>query len=138
MKREVPGYEGESMFLNGKSGPGNQHGDTGSAARFFYCAKASKKERTVNGEVENGHPTVKPVALMRWLVRLITPPGGTVLDPYCGSGTTGIACKEEGFNFVGIDLHHAELARDRIAAWETEAEEKDNQLTIFAAQKETA
>jgi DNA modification methylase len=52
---------------------------------------------------QNHHPTVKPVALMRWLVRLVTPPGGTVLDPFCGSGTTGVACVDEGFSFVGCD-----------------------------------
>jgi hypothetical protein len=60
-------------------------GDSGSAARFFYCAKATTDER---GE-GNNHPTVKPVALMRWLVRLVTPKGGTVLDPFMGSGSTG-------------------------------------------------
>jgi site-specific DNA-methyltransferase (adenine-specific) len=86
--------------------------DSGSAARFFnrlgwaedelrfrYCAKANKKER---GE-GNNHPTVKPLALMRWLVRLVCPPGGIVLDPFMGSGTTGVACREEGFNFIGIE-----------------------------------
>lgn len=69
--------------------------DSGSAARFFYCAKASSKERA-----GSKHPTVKPVALMRYLVRLVTPPGGTVLDPFAGSGTTGVAAHEEGFSAV--------------------------------------
>lgn len=55
------------------------------------------------GQVRNFHPTVKPVALMRWLCRLVTPPGGTVLDPFCGSGTTGVAAVHEGFGFVGIE-----------------------------------
>ena len=87
-------------------------GDTGSAARFFYCAKASKKER---GE-GNNHPTVKPTALMRYLVRLITPPGGTVLDPYMGSGTTGVAAAIEGFDFVGVeqDAEYLDVAEKRI------------------------
>jgi DNA modification methylase len=74
--------------------------DSGSAARFFYCAKTSKRER---GE-GNNHPTVKPIALMRYLCRLVTPPSGTVLDPFMGSGSTGIAAGAEGFNFVGIEL----------------------------------
>lgn len=72
----------------------------GSAARFFYCAKASKSERGPG----NTHPTVKPLALMRYLVRLVTPPGGTVLDPFMGSGTTGLAAAAEGFRFVGSEL----------------------------------
>jgi len=74
-----------------------------SSARFFYCAKAPKSERTCKGAIENKHPTVKPVALMRYLVRLVTPPDGIVLDPFCGSGTTGVACVEEGFDFLGIE-----------------------------------
>jgi hypothetical protein len=75
-------------------------GDSGSAARFFYCAKATTDER---GE-GNNHPTVKPVALMRWLVRLVTPKGGTVLDPFMGSGSTALACDAEQFNFIGCEL----------------------------------
>lgn len=80
------------------------HNDSGSAARFFYCAKASKKERTCGGKVENKHPTVKPLALMRYLCRLVTPPGGVVLDPFCGSGSTLLAARDEWFIFVGIDM----------------------------------
>jgi DNA modification methylase len=84
----------------------------GEQSRFFYCAKASRAER---GE-GNDHPTVKPVALMRWLCRLVTPPGGLVLDPFCGSGSTGIAARSEDFHFVGVDLdeHYCEIARRRI------------------------
>jgi site-specific DNA-methyltransferase (adenine-specific) len=74
-------------------------GKTGSAARFFYTTKVSKSER---GQGSN-HPTVKPIALMRYLCRLVTPPGGTVLDPYMGSGTTGKAALLEGFDFIGIE-----------------------------------
>jgi len=73
-------------------------GDAGSAARFFYTAKASKAERQ-----GSKHPTVKPLALMRYLCRLVTPPGGTVLDPFAGTGTTGQAAREEGFNAVLIE-----------------------------------
>jgi site-specific DNA-methyltransferase (adenine-specific) len=74
-------------------------GDEGSAARFFYCPKVSKKERGEN----NKHPTVKPQELMKYLVRLVTPKGGTVLDPFMGSGSTGMAAKDLGFDFIGIE-----------------------------------
>lgn len=89
-------------------------GSTGSAARFFYCAKASNADR---GE-DNQHPTVKPTDLMRYLCRLVTPPNGTVFDPFCGSGSTGKAAVAEGFNFIGceIDAEHAKIAEARIAA----------------------
>jgi DNA modification methylase len=77
-------------------------------SRFFYIAKASKSERNkgLEGFEEkrtNFHPTVKPIKLMQYLVRLITPPNGIVLDPFCGSGTTGVACKLEGFQFIGLE-----------------------------------
>jgi DNA modification methylase len=67
----------------------------------------------------NAHPTVKPIDLMRWLVRLVTPPGGTVLDPFMGSGTTGIAAHLEGFDFIGIEreAEYADIAEARIAWW---------------------
>jgi DNA modification methylase len=119
------------------------HTDSGSAARFFYCAKASKKdrnegldgfaekrpdERTTTGmgtfdekgvaKQANHHPTVKPTDLMRYLCRLITPPNGTVLDPFTGSGSTGKAAALEGFNFVGIEqsAEYIEIALARIKA----------------------
>jgi hypothetical protein len=81
--------------------------DTGGASRFFpafrYQAKAPTRERPkVNGEA---HPTVKPLDLMRWLVRLVTPPGGVVLDPFAGSGTTGEACAHEGLRAILIEKH---------------------------------
>lgn len=87
-------------------------GDSGSAARFFYCAKASKADR----DPGNDHPTVKPTELMRYLVRLVTPPGGTVLDPFAGSGSTGKAALLEGFDFIGIDLDtkYVKIAEDRL------------------------
>lgn len=84
-------------------------GDSGSAARFFYCAKASRSERGDG----NNHPTVKPLALMEYLCRLVTPPGGTVLDPFCGSGTTLFGAENEGFKAVGIDKE-ADTAERRI------------------------
>jgi site-specific DNA-methyltransferase (adenine-specific) len=128
---------------------GASFGDSGSAARFFYCAKASRSERDAGcdlldhhtpGEVTGGrqegsagldnpragagrtsggrntHPTVKPLALMRYLVRLITPPGGIVLDPFLGSGTTAVAAIQEGFQCIGIerDEHSYHIAMARI------------------------
>jgi DNA modification methylase len=122
------------------------HNDNGgSAARFFYCAKTSKKDRDEgldgfaprkttfaegtglrnNGDGSqrnqepsnrNHHPTVKPTALMRYLCRLVTPPGGIVLDPFMGSGSTGKAVALEGFRFIGIELNeeYMEIARARI------------------------
>jgi len=72
--------------------------------RYFYSAKASKAERNAGLEALNTHPTVKPLALMRYLVRLVTPPGGTVLEPFAGSGTTLVAAILEGFNAIGCEL----------------------------------
>jgi DNA modification methylase len=95
-------------------------GDRGTAARyfpqFFYAKKAYKKERTMDGRVENTHGTVKPIDLVRRLIRQVVPPGGLVLDPFAGSGTTGIACQLEGVRFIGIELlpEHAKTARARI------------------------
>ena len=74
------------------------------ASRFFYVAKASKRDRNEGLEGSNLHPTVKPTTLMRYLVKLVTPPGGTVLDPFTGSGSTGKAAILEGFDFIGIEL----------------------------------
>jgi site-specific DNA-methyltransferase (adenine-specific) len=96
----------------------NGHGDSGGASRFMYVAKAPKSERpVVDG---TAHPTVKPLALMRWLVRLVTPPGGLVLDPFAGSGTTVEAALLEGFDVVGVEreadylpLINARISRTR-------------------------
>jgi DNA modification methylase len=125
---------------------GVTHGDTGGASRFFYTAKASRSERNAGLEgfeakpsaehhrmsdfpdprmdrpqlrlpAANHHPTVKPIALMRWLVRLVTPEGGTVLDPFTGSGTTGCAAVLEGRRFIGIEreAEYVAIANARIA-----------------------
>lgn len=90
------------------------HDDEGGASRFFYCAKASGKERPDVDGVK--HPTVKPLALMRWLVRLVTPEGGTVFDPFAGSGTTIEAAMLEGFTVFGAELspEYAALCQARI------------------------
>jgi DNA modification methylase len=90
-----------------------------SVSRYFYIAKASKRERNAGmGDETNGHPTIKPVRLMEYLVRMITPPNGICLDPFMGSGTTGIACKNLGFEFIGIELseEYFEIAEKRINA----------------------
>lgn len=125
--------------------------DSGGASRFFYCAKASKSERnrglsgapkkftkTMNdgigqrhhNEAEpnaynaNNHPTVKPIKLMEYLCRLITPPGGTVLDPFMGSGSTGVACKHLGLEFIGIEMNqeYVDIAKRRIENIEIQGE----------------
>jgi len=146
----------------------NRFGDKGGASRFFYVAKASKSERNKGLEdfeekrmegrdegqdersvafkarptpMANIHPTVKPIKLMQYLVKMITPPNGIVLDPFCGSGTTGVACKLEGFRFVGLeqDPEYAKIAYARIANYEPEvtitkkSKEKSNleQIPLF-------
>jgi site-specific DNA-methyltransferase (adenine-specific) len=103
---------------------------TGGASRFFYTAKATRAEREAGvehraseGRRGNAHPTVKPVALMRWLVRLVAKPGARLVDPFCGSGTTGVACALERMEFVGIDVDatSCETARARFLAAAEEA-----------------
>ncbi len=93
-------------------------GDAGTAARFFYCAKASKTERGKG----NHHPTIKPLKLCEWLVKLVCPEGATVLDPFMGSGTTGVACVQTGRKFIGIELDagYFKIAQERIAAAQAE------------------
>lgn len=114
------GGEGTNCYGEYGRVPAAKRSDgSGSAARFFYCAKASKKDRGDG----NKHPTVKPTALMRWLVRLVTPPGGLVLDPYMGSGSTGCAAMAEGFHFVGIEMEqeYIEIAEARISHYHEQA-----------------
>lgn len=106
-----------AMGYHGGASGGHQkvvRNDSGGTSRFFYVAKASKADR---GE-GNGHPTVKPTALMAYLCRLITPPGGLVLDPFAGSGSTGVGALREGFRFVGIEREDQYVA---IAAARVEA-----------------
>lgn len=103
--------------------PMPRFGDSGSVSRFFYTAKASRSDREEGlagmptGQRANIHPTVKPTDLMRWLVRLITPSGGIVLDPFTGSGSTGKAAALEGMRFIGVERspEYADIARARIA-----------------------
>jgi site-specific DNA-methyltransferase (adenine-specific) len=155
--RKSDGFGSGSYVIGETAGTESlNYGDSGSAARFFYCAKASKRDRKegldaftgkeigakgnvlarkcatcsasvidgcncpdrtfINPTRANHHPTVKPTTLMQYLVRLVTPPNGIVLDPFMGSGSTGKACAYEGFDFIGIDqsAEYVEIARARI------------------------
>jgi site-specific DNA-methyltransferase (adenine-specific) len=130
----------------GMTATGAEYDDSGGASRFFYTAKASRSERNDGCDAiearpqdpardsdapggnnprnrgaaarVNSHPTVKPVALMRWLVRMVTPPGGVVLDPFCGSGTTLVAAIEEGFDCIGVEreAQYVAIIEARVAA----------------------
>lgn len=95
---------------------GRGYEDTGGASRFFYTSKASRADRNTSGAT-NTHPTVKPTDLMRWLVRLVTPPGGVVLDPFAGSGSTLVAARAEGFRAIGIEREeeYAAIIADRLS-----------------------
>jgi site-specific DNA-methyltransferase (adenine-specific) len=105
------------------------YGDTGGASRFFYVAKASKRDRNEGMEIANTHPTVKPTQLMRYLIKLVTPPGGTVLDPFTGSGSTGKAALLDGFRFVGVELteEYLPIIEGRLR-WATEQVDDDDTL----------
>ena len=126
-----------SLFKNkviGHAGDVQQqgYGDEGGASRFFYCAKPTEEEKNkglIRLGKKNTHITVKPVFLMRYLVKMVTPKGGLCIDPHAGSGTTGIACKMESINYIGIDndQENIEIADMRVAAWEPPAE----QLSFF-------
>lgn len=91
--------------------PQIKRGDTGSAARFFYTAKASQSERGKG----NNHPTVKPLALMQYLIKMVCPPDGIVLDPFCGSASTLKAATISRFHFIGIDLGYQDIQAKRMA-----------------------
>lgn len=146
-RKEAYAGESVTPFLRGYSSPENQYDDFGGASRFFYCPKPAKKEKdagldsldekkkvfwqtsngtsgkassiaaTRNTAYKNSHPTVKPVALMEWLIKLVTPPGGIVLDHFMGSGTTGVAAVKLGFYFIGFEKNpeYFEIAAMRIS-----------------------
>lgn len=92
----------------------------GESSRFFFCPKANAAEKRAGLDPERiFHPTTKPIDLMRWLVTMVTPPGGVCCDPFAGSGTTGIAANLAGFSFIGIEreAEYAEIARQRLEWW---------------------
>lgn len=142
--------------------PGGRRMDSGSAARFYYCAKTSRADRhegltdpgpqftkgTTLRKVQttetkgNNHPTVKPTELMAYLLRLVTPPGGVALDPFMGSGSTGKAAMLEGFEFIGIeqDAAYMAIAAARISYAKAKAQQhhqeqrmQEQQLSLFSA-----
>lgn len=117
-KKAGTGYDGGFNCMPQQ----RSYSDSGSAARFFYCAKASASERNEGVDGGNKHPTVKPVALMEYLVKLVSREGAVVLDPFCGSGTTGVACVNLGRNFIGIERDPAyfELMKTRIETRQTQ------------------
>jgi site-specific DNA-methyltransferase (adenine-specific) len=157
-RRKKPQLGVNTYGRNEGTGPGEiaGYGDTGTAARFFYCAKASRRERNAglegmperdkhiygegivsadhpgigdgggNRPSANHHPCVKPLALMTWLVKLACPPGGLCLDPFAGSGTTGVACLQTGREFLGIerDASYVQIAQARLTAAAAEAARK--------------
>ncbi len=123
INHDAPGMFGTGNRVRHNVG----HTDSGGASRFFYCPKAPTRERSAglpDGE-RSMHPTVKPISLMRWLVRLLAPPGGTILEPFAGSGTTCCACELEGFDYEACeqDETYAKNARLRAAHWRGVAEE---------------
>ena len=116
----VEDYQGR-QYGGGVFGGGGYIGhttyaDSGTASRFFYSTKSSVKERTHNKTIKNDHPTVKNLELMKYLVKLITPKSGIVYDPFVGSGTTLLAAKELGFNFIGceLDKHYVDITNQRL------------------------
>ena len=157
------GQKNSKAFFGNMGGQYNSkeyNANSGNASRFFYCAKASKKDRNEGLEDfedkenigalsnagkntlqdrwkgnprKNNHPTVKPTNLMRYLVRLVTPKNGIVLDCFMGSGSTGKACALEGFEFVGIDLDkdYCEIAKARIDQAIEDKKQADAQTELF-------
>lgn len=153
-KSSEKGWQGPPLATNSEEGSEQfEYDNGGNASRFFYCAKASKRERNIgceelkekqyshdgrNKEIENpyqrnksvatnSHPTVKPIALMEYLVKLVSREGQVVLDPFMGSGTTGMACKKLDREFIGIEMipEYMEIAKARI-----KGVKKDEQLEL--------
>ncbi len=136
------GKKSEKVVTNDDPG----FGDKGGASRFFpqfepldapflYTAKVTVKEATLDGLIDNDHPTRKPLKIMQWLVRLVCAKGGLVLDPFCGSGTTLCAATLEGMDFFGIDMDThfvVDIARPRTAHYLAEREDADGQAALLA------
>ena len=123
--RAQKGRVGEDFIPNQQGRfPSNVIGDIPNYQKYFYCPKVTQKERMAF----NTHPTVKPVDLMKYLIKLVAPKGSHILDPFAGSGSTGMACKQMGYEFTGIeqDENYCEIARRRI-----EATREDKKETLF-------
>ncbi|WP_296585702.1 DNA methyltransferase [Xanthobacter sp.] len=132
-RASAAGYQGNALGRESRpeGTPMIAHGDSGSAARFFYSAKADSDDR-----LGSKHPTVKPVDLMQWLCRLVTPPGGTVLDPFAGTGTTGEAAWREGFSAVLVEReaeYQADIRRRMALCLAGPAERKRESVKARAA-----
>jgi site-specific DNA-methyltransferase (adenine-specific) len=145
----TPGVSGRMGYNHGADGSNvgstaGGFGDSGGASRFFeqfqapdspfkYTAKPSKRETSLDGEIENDHVTKKPLELMRWLIRLVTFKGAHVLDPYCGSGTTLHAAAEEGVTYTGIenDPHYYEISVHRMDIVSGREQERQHQMSAF-------
>jgi DNA modification methylase len=122
VRRKSDKFRGIYGDFAGQADANPQRGtDRGGASRFFYCAKPSRAERNagLSNPFINDHPTVKPIGHLRWLIRLVTPPGGRVLDLFLGSGSTGCAAVLEGFDFIGVerDERYSAIAKARIEFW---------------------
>lgn len=144
-----PGMETNpnSTFLGERTYHSDVYADSGGASRFFpsfegqepvevpfkYVAKPGKKETQLDGLIKNDHPTKKPLELMKWLVKLVCPKGGVVLDPYCGSGATLHAACEEGMLYIGIDNdpHAVEIAQARMDIVSGREQERRYQMSAF-------
>lgn len=111
--------EGEKVMTTNDKGrfPTNVIGEIEGYQKYYYCPKIGKAERNIGDK--NTHPTVKPVDLMSYLVKMVTPQGGHVLDPFNGSGSTGMACAQHGYQYTGIELdpEYYQIAKSRIEAW---------------------
>ena len=121
-KATKSGGDGSPEFVANDKGrfPSNVMGEIAGHQKYFYCPKVTRSER--HRGTDNNHPTVKPVELMKYLVRLVTPVQAHIIDPFAGSGSTGMACKELGRRFTGIELdpNYCEIAEQRIAATPTD------------------
>ena len=117
-------YKG-GVFGGGRFLGNTTYADKGTASRFFYNVKASVKEKTHDRTIENNHPTVKPIDVMKYIIKMITPKDGIVFDPFAGSGTTLVACKELGYSFVGCEIEqkYIDIVNKRLS--------KINPLDVF-------
>ena len=134
-QRNTTGYSGG--LAQGDTGHERKQLDSGGPSRYFYTSKATQAERTLNGMIDNAHPTVKPLDLMEWLVRLVSARGQLILDPFAGTGTTCIAAKNLDREFIGIEQQAkwADVSRARIGldVHDSENINNDDSQTVLEA-----